>query len=61
MVANLLNRDFSPEAPNTVLVTDTTYIRTYEGWLFLAAVMDLYSREIVGWATASTRTSACWA
>ena len=39
------------------LVTDITYIRTYEGWLFLAAVMDLYSRQIVGWATAPTMTS----
>lgn len=46
-----------PHAPNKVWVTDITYIRTYEGWLFLAAVMDLYSRQIVGWATASTMTS----
>lgn len=57
VVANVLNREFSPEAPNKVWVTDITYIRTYEGWLFLAAVMDLYSRQIVGWATASTMTS----
>ena len=57
VVANVLNRDFTPEAPNKVWVTDITYIRTYEGWLFLAAVMDLYSRQIVGWATASTMTS----
>lgn len=57
VVGNVLNRDFSPEAPNKVWVTDITYIRTYEGWLFLAAVMDLYSRQIVGWATASTMTS----
>lgn len=49
--------DFGPKAPNKVWVTDITYIRTYEGWLFLAAVMDLYSRQIVGWATASTMTS----
>ncbi len=40
-----------------LLVTDITYIRTYEGWLYLAAVMDLYSRQIVGWATRSTMTS----
>ncbi len=46
-----------PQAPNKVWVTDITYIRTYEGWLFLAAVMDLYSRQIVGWATAPTMTS----
>ena len=57
VVGNVLNRDFSPEAPNKVWVTDITYIRTYEGWLFLAAVMDLYSRQIVGWATAPTMTS----
>ncbi len=56
LVENVLNRDFAPEAPNQVWVTDITYIRTYEGWLFLAAVMDLYSRQIVGWATAPTMT-----
>ena len=57
LVTNVLNRDFTPEAPNKVWVTDITYIRTYEGWLFLAGVMDLYSRQIVGWATAPTMTS----
>ncbi|WP_413688717.1 IS3 family transposase [Pseudomonas aeruginosa] len=56
-VDNVLNRDFAPDAPNKVWVTDITYIRTYEGWLYLAAVMDLYSRQIVGWATAPTMTS----
>src|SRR5690606_8862080 len=53
VVDNVLNREFAPDAPNKVWVTDITYIRTYEGWLYLAAVMDLYSRQIVGWATAS--------
>jgi putative transposase len=48
---------FHAQAPNKVWVTDITYIRTYEGRLFLAAVMDLYSRQIVGWATAPTMTS----
>lgn len=57
VVGNVLDRDFAPEAPNRVWVTDITYIRTYEGWLFLAAVMDLYSRQIVGWATQPTMTS----
>ena len=57
MVDNVLDRDFAPEAPNRVWVTDITYIRTYEGWLFLAAVMDLYSRQIVGWATQPTMTA----
>ena len=56
LVENVLNRDFAPEAPNQVWVTDITYIRTYEGWLFLAVVMDLYSRQVVGWATAPTMT-----
>ena len=56
VVENVLNRDFAPDAPNKVWVTDITYIRTYEGWLYLAAVMDLYSRQIVGWATQSTMT-----
>ena len=56
VVENVLNRDFAPEAPNQVWVTDITYIRTYEGWLFLAVVMDLYSRQVVGWATAPTMT-----
>lgn len=51
VVANVLDREFTPEAPNKVWVTDITYIRTYEGWLFLAAVMDLYSRQIIGRAT----------
>lgn len=57
VVANVLNRDFAPDAPNKAWVTDITYIRTYEGWLYLAAVMDLYSRKIVGWATRATMTS----
>jgi putative transposase len=57
VVDNVLDRDFAPDSPNCVWVTDITYIRTYEGWLFLAAVMDLYSRQIVGWATHSTMTS----
>ena len=57
VVNNVLDRAFTPDAPNKVWVTDITYIRTYEGWLFLAAVMDLYSRQIVGWATRPTMTT----
>jgi len=49
---NLLNRDFSPAAANQVWVSDLTYIRTWEGWLYLVAVIDLYSRRVVGWAIA---------
>jgi putative transposase len=53
---NVLNRAFDCDAPNQVWVTDITYVRTYEGWLFLAVVMDLYSRQVVGWATRPTMT-----
>lgn len=49
---NLLNREFDPVAPNLAWVADLTYIRTRTGWLYLAAVMDLFSRKIVGWAMA---------
>jgi putative transposase len=47
---NTLNREFSVEEPNKVWVTDFTYIRTYEGWLFLTIVLDLFSRQVVGWS-----------
>ena len=46
---NFLNRDFTPEKPNTSWVADITYIPTAEGWLYLATIMDLYSRKIIGW------------
>ena len=47
---NVVNREFDVDAPDTVWVTDFTYIRTYEGWIFLAVIMDLFSRRIVGWS-----------
>ncbi len=47
---NLIERDFVAAAPNLVWLADITYIDTDQGWLYLAAVMDLYSRKIVGWA-----------
>lgn len=47
---NLLQRNFTATAPDTVWVADITYIWTREGWLYLAAVLDLYSRSIVGWS-----------
>lgn len=47
---NLLNREFAADAPNKKWVADITYIPTQEGWLYLAAVLDLYSRKIVGWS-----------
>jgi transposase InsO family protein len=50
VAANILNRQFSAEKPNQIWVSDITYIHTKEGFLYLAAIMDLYSRKIVGWA-----------
>lgn len=47
---NLLKRQFNPTTLDTHFVGDITYIRTYQGWMYLAAVMDLANREIVGWA-----------
>jgi putative transposase len=49
---NLLGRQFDPAAPNEAWVADITYIPTREGWLYLAAVEDLYARRVVGWALA---------
>ncbi|MEK3695891.1 MULTISPECIES: IS3 family transposase [unclassified Paenibacillus] len=46
---NVLNREFQATKPEEKWVTDITYIWTREGWLYLASVMDLYSRKIVGW------------
>ena len=47
---NLLQRDFTADAPNEVWVGDITYLDTREGWLYLAVLIDLYSRRVVGWA-----------
>lgn len=52
VAANVLDRQFDPEAPNEVWVADITFIPTREGWLYLAAVEDLYSRRVVGWSMA---------
>ncbi len=49
---DLVERDFNPIAIDRLWVADITYIRTWEGWLYLASVMDCYSRRIVGWAMA---------
>jgi putative transposase len=50
---DLVNRDFKPSGPNVLWVADITYLRTGEGWLYLAAVQDAYSRAIVGWSMAT--------
>lgn len=52
VAANLLDRHFNPSVPDRAWVADITYIRTKRGWLYLAAVLDLYSRKIIGWAMA---------
>lgn len=52
VAANMLNRQFNPAAPNMAYVSDITYIRTGAGWLYLAIVLDLYARRVVGWAMA---------
>jgi putative transposase len=54
---NLLDREFDPDEPNAAWVADVTYIPTREGWLYLAAVEDLFSRRVVGWSMDATMTS----
>jgi putative transposase len=49
---DLMQRQFRPEAPDVLWIADLTYLRTWEGWLYLAAVQDAYSRRIVGWSMA---------
>jgi putative transposase len=55
--ANKLDRDFRASQPNQKWLADITYIATLEGWLYLAAILDLYSRRIVGWAMSERMTS----
>ncbi len=54
---NLLNQNFNPVAPNQVWAGDITYLKTGEGWMYLAIVMDLYSRRIVGWYISKRMTT----
>jgi transposase InsO family protein len=54
---NILRRDFGARHPDRIWVVDITYIPTEEGWLYLAVVLDLYSRRIVGWAMADRMTT----
>ena len=57
VVDNTLGRQFDVSAPNTVWVTDITYIKTYEGFAYLAVVIDLYSRRVVGWSMQGRQTT----
>jgi len=52
IAANVIQRDFTATAPNQKWLADITYLETGEGWLYLAAVLDCFSRRIVGWAAA---------
>ena len=54
---NLLDRNFAPQAPNQAWSSDITYVWTDEGWLYLAVVLDLFNREIVGWSIKSRMTA----
>ncbi len=54
LIPNLLKRQFNVTRRNKAWVTDITYIRTWQGWLYLAVVMDLFSRKIVGWSAGPT-------
>uniref|UniRef100_UPI003F50EF6D IS3 family transposase n=1 Tax=Escherichia coli TaxID=562 RepID=UPI003F50EF6D len=56
VLPNRLQRQFNPDAPDERWVTDITYIRTHEGWLYLAVVVDLFSRKIIGWSMQSRMT-----
>ena len=56
VVDNSLDRQFGVDAPDRVWVTDITYLRTHEGFAYLCAVIDLFSRRVVGWAVQSRQT-----
>jgi putative transposase len=55
---NLLEQDFTVAAPNQVWLADITYVPTTEGWLYLAVVLDLFARKVVGWAMSETMPQA---
>ena len=50
VATNVLNREFSPSAPNQAWGSDITYLWTQQGWIYLAVIIDLYSRRVVGWS-----------
>lgn len=55
---NLLARNFDVELPNAAWVTDVTYVSTHEGWLYLAVILDLFSRRVVGWSASANNDRA---
>jgi transposase InsO family protein len=55
---NVLERQFDVDAPNSVWVTDVTYVATTQGWLYLAVMLDLFSRRVVGWAVSESNDTA---
>ena len=57
VASNTLDRQFEVDAPDKIWVTDITYIRTHEGWLYLAVVIDLFSRRVVGWSAQPRMTT----
>ena len=57
VASNLLDQNFSAEAPNEKWAADISYIWTAQGWLYLAVMLDLYSRRVIGWAVGARRTS----
>jgi transposase InsO family protein len=57
VAANLLNQNFNADAPDQKWVSDITYIWTDEGWLYLAVVLELYSRRVIGWAISERMTA----
>jgi putative transposase len=56
-IDNTLDRQFDVDAPDKAWVTDITYIKTLEGFAYLAVVIDLYSRRVVGWSMQSRQTT----
>jgi putative transposase len=58
LAANVLDREFTATAPNQKWVTDITYLATSAGWVYLASVIDLFSRKVVGWIENSTTVTA---
>jgi putative transposase len=53
LAPDLVKRNFTPESPDRLWVADITYVRTWEGWLYLSFVLDTYSRKVVGWSMAN--------